>query len=199
MIDTIGLMAALPVRNIATVVGNIAGAVPSSDLAPVFIVTGGEVVLSNGESERRIKIEDYILGVRETACGESEILTHIVIPAPPPFTGVSYKKFMLREANALAVAGVAARLTLAGGAVSDSCIAMTAVGPKPQIAHEACTLLSKKKPSKKLLAQAAKTARSECRPITDIRGSAEYRCELVEILTRRALGEAAARARKKGR
>ena len=74
---------------------------------------------------------------------------------------------------------------------------MTAVGPKPQIAHDACALLEKKKPSKKLLKEAAKTARGECRPISDIRGSAEYRCELVEILTYRALDEAAARAQKK--
>jgi carbon-monoxide dehydrogenase medium subunit len=198
MADAIGLMAAPPVRNIATVVGNIAGAVPSSDLAPLFIVAEGEAVLSNGESERRIKVEDYILGPRETACGESEILTHLVIPTLRRYTGISYQKFMLREANALAVAGVAARLTLSGGSITKSCIAMTAVGPKPQIAHAACALLEGKKPSKKLFEEAAKTARGECRPISDIRGTAEYRYELVEVLTYRAL-EAAAAARKKGK
>lgn len=200
IIDTLGLMAALPIRNIATVVGNIAGAVPSSDLVPVFIVAGGGVELSTGESKRWVRVEEYILGPRETVCGECEILTHLLIPTPPPFTGMAYQKFMLREANALAVAGVAARLTLSGGstgAVSESCIAMTAVGPKPQIAHEACAFLEGKKPSKDVFTEAAKIARGECRPITDIRGSAEYRCELVEVLTYRALEEAAARARKK--
>lgn len=197
MVDTLGLMAALPIRNIATVVGNIAGAVPSSDLAPLFIVADSEAVLSNGDSERQIKVDDYILGPRETACGEFEILTHLVIPALPPSTGISYQKYMLRKANALAVAGVAARLTLSGGSISNSSIAMTAVGPKPQIARDACALLEKKKPSKKLFKEAAKKARGECRPISDIRGSVEYRYELVEILTYRALEEAAARAKKK--
>jgi carbon-monoxide dehydrogenase medium subunit len=198
MIDTLGLMASLPVRNIATVVGNIAGAVPSSDLAPVFIVAGGEAVLSAGESERRIKVEDYILGPRETVCGEREMLTHLLVPKPPPFTGMSYQKFMLREANALAVAGVAARLTLSGGAtagISGSCIAMTAVAPKPLIAREACAFLDGKEPSGDLFGEAAKIARAASQPITDIRGTDEYRCELVEVLTYRALEEALVRAR----
>ncbi len=197
MVDTIGRMAAFPIRNIATVAGNIAGAVPSSDLVPVFIVAVGEAVLSDGESERRIKIEDYILGPRETVCGEREILTHLLIPKPFPFTGMSYMKFMLREANALAVAGVAAGITLSGGpagSISKSRIAMTAVGPKPQIADKARALLEGKEPSEKLFREAAAAARGECRPITDIRGSAEYRSELVEVLAFRALGEAAARA-----
>jgi carbon-monoxide dehydrogenase medium subunit len=196
MADALGLMAAVPIRNIATVVGNIAGAVPSSDLAPIFIVAGGEALLSNGEVERKIRIDDYILGPRETACGDYEILTRLVIPTLPPSTGISYQKFMLRDANALAVAGVAARLTLSSGTISESCIAMTAVGPKPQLANEACALLAGKKPAKKLFGEAAHVARGECKPISDIRGSAEYRSELVEILTRRALEEAAGRARK---
>jgi CO/xanthine dehydrogenase FAD-binding subunit len=200
MIDTLGVMAAPPVRNIATVAGNIAGAVPSSDLAPVFIVAGGEAQLSTGGSERRVRVEEYILGPRETVCGEREILTHLLIPPPPPFTGMSYRKFMLREANALAVAGVAARITLSGGpagSIAESRIAMTAVGPKPQIAHNACALLGGKSPSERLFREAAAAARGECRPITDVRGSAEYRCHLVEVLTYRALEEAAARAREK--
>lgn len=201
LVDTIGRMAAFPIRNIATVVGNIAGAVPSSDLAPVFIVAGGEAVLSAGESERRIAVEDYILGPRETVCGEREILTHLVMPKPPPFTGMSYQKFMLREGNALAVAGVAARLTLSGGpggSISESCIAMTAVAPKPLIAREACAFLDGKEPSGDLFGEAARIARAASQPITDIRGSDEYRCELVEVLTKRALEGALAGAKGAG-
>jgi CO/xanthine dehydrogenase FAD-binding subunit len=198
LVDTIDKMAAFPIRNIATVAGNIAGAVPSSDLAPFFIVAGGEAVLSVGESERRVKVEDYILGPRETVCGEREILTHLFIPKPPPFTGMSYQKFMLREASALAVAGVAARITLSGGptgSISESCIAMTAVAPKPLIAREACEFLDGKEPSGDLFREAARIARAASQPITDIRGSDEYRYELVEVLTSRALEEALARVR----
>ncbi len=200
MTDAIESMAAVPVRNIATVVGNIAGAVPSSDLTPFLIVSGGEAVLSNGESDRRLKVEDYILGPRETACGDYEILTHLVIPKPPPRTGMSYKKFMLRKANALAVAGVAARLTLASGAkgaITESCITMTSVAPRPQIALEACEYLNGKQPSGKVFREAAIIAKKSAQPITDIRGTKEYRYELVEVLTRRALEEALTRARKK--
>lgn len=196
MIDALESMAALPVRNIATVVGNIAAAVPSSDLAPFFIIANGEAVLSDGEAERSMKVEDYILGPRETACGDYEILTRLVVPKPPPRTGMSYQKFMLREANALAVAGVAARLTLAGakGAIAESCITMTAVAPRPQIAIEACEYLNGRQPSKKVIKEASMIAKKSARPITDIRGTEEYRYELVEVLTHRALENALTRA-----
>ena len=198
LVDALHSMAAYPVRNMATVVGNIAGGVPSSDLTPFFIVSGGEAVLSTGESERSVKVEDYMLGPRETVCGEYELLTHLLIPKPPPRTGKSYQKFMLRGTNALAVAGVAARLTLTGGAkgkILESCIAMTAVAPRPLIAHEACVFLEGKPPSQSMFKEAAKIARAAARPITDIRGTEEYRYELVEVLTVRALEEALARAR----
>lgn len=206
LVDTIDSMAAHPVRSIATVVGNIAGAVPSSDLAPFFIASGAEAVLSVGRAERRVKVEAFYVGPRETVCGEREVLTHLVVPKPRPSTGMSYQKFMLRGANALAVAGVAAMLVLEGGgdtlpegaeagAILESRIVLTAVAPTPVIAGKAAGHLTGKPPSDNLIREAARIARQEARPITDIRGTAEYRSELVEVLTRRALQEALARAR----
>ena len=195
--DALELMSAYPVRSVATVVGNIAGAVPSADLAPVFMVAGGEAVLSSGDSERTVRVEDYFLGPRQTVCGECEILTHLVIPEPGPLTGMSYHKFMLREANALAVAGVAAMLALEDGppgTIRECRIALTAVAPKPVVAREAARRLEGKPASLETFREAARVARQEARPITDIRGSAEYRADLVEVLTVRALSEALTRA-----
>jgi carbon-monoxide dehydrogenase medium subunit len=197
LIDALESMAAYPVRSVATVAGNIAGAVPSSDLAPFFIVAGAEAVLSSGDRERAVRVEDYFLGPRESVCGDCEILTHLVVPKPGRSTGMSYKKFMLREANALAVAGVAAMLALEGGSagkILESRIALTAVAPKPVIAREAAARLKGKAPSKEVFGEAARVARQEARPITDIRGTDEYRADLVEVLTARALSEALRRA-----
>jgi carbon-monoxide dehydrogenase medium subunit len=104
---------------------------------------------------------------------------------------------MLREANALAVAGVAAMLALEGGStgkILESRIALTAVAPKPVIAREAAARLRGKAPSKEVFGEAARVARQEARPITDIRGTDEYRADLVEVLTARALSEALRRA-----
>ncbi|MCK4237470.1 MAG: xanthine dehydrogenase family protein subunit M [Candidatus Krumholzibacteria bacterium] len=197
LVDAIGSMAAFPVRNMATVAGNIAGAVPSSDLVPFFVAAGGEAVLSSGESERSVRVADYIVGPRETVCGECEMLISLVIPKPLPRTGISYRKFMLRGANALAVAGVAASITLEEGAkeaISESCIVLTAVAPRPLIAREAGEHLKGKPTSRELFKEAAKIARRSAQPISDIRGTDRYRYELVEVLSLRALEEALARA-----
>jgi carbon-monoxide dehydrogenase medium subunit len=197
LVDALESMSAYPVRSVATVAGNIAGAVPSADLAPVFMVAGAEAVLTSGTSERTVRVEDYFLGPRQTVCGECEILTHLVVPEPGPSTGMSYSKFMLREANALAVAGVAAMLALRGGSsatINECRIALTAVAPKPVVAREAAARLKGRAPSVETFQEAARVARQEARPITDIRGSAEYRADLVEVLTVRALGEALTRA-----
>jgi len=201
LIDALGTMAAYPVRSIATVAGNIAGAVPSSDLAPFFIVAGGEAVLSSGDGERSVRIEDYFLGPRQTVCGECEIMTHLVVPKPGPATGMSYHKFMLREANALAVAGVGAMLALKEGSadtILESRIALTAVAPKPVIARDAAARLEGKSPSTEAFEEAVRIARREAKPITDIRGTDEYRADLVEVLTVRALNDALERARSGG-
>lgn len=198
--DVIDSMAAYPVRTIATVVGNIAGAVPSSDLAPLLICAGAEAVLSAGDSERSVRVVDYFHGPRQTACGESEIMTHLIVPKPGLSTGMAYRKFMLRGANALAVAGVASTLALEGNGtekIREGRIALTAVAPVPFLAREASEHLKGKRPSEAVFSKAAKIAAGEARPITDIRASREYRLQLVEVLTRRALGEALERARAK--
>jgi carbon-monoxide dehydrogenase medium subunit len=146
-------------------------------------------------------IESYLLGPRETVCGECEILTYLLLPKPKPSTGMSYQKFMLRGANALAVAGVAAMLRLAGdgdGTIAESRIVLTAVAPKPVMAEAASAHLLRKRPSEALFAETSTIAIQAAKPITDIRGTAEYRSQLIEILTDRALKAALSRAQEKG-
>ena len=201
LLDAITSMGAYPIRNMATIAGNIAGAVPSSDLIPVFIAASGEVLLATADSQRSVMVASYFLGPRETVCGECEILTHLLLPKPQPRTGMSYQKFMLRGANALAVAGVAAMLRLDGdgdSTIADSRIVLTAVAPRPVIAEAASGHLQGKHPSEALFAETARITRGSAEPITDIRGTAEYRSELVEILTKRALLAALSRAQAKG-
>lgn len=197
-IDAIVVMAATPIRNMATVGGNIASAVPCSDFAPFFITAGGEAVLTDGDAVRTVRIEEYFLGPRETVRAETEVLTHLIVPKPGPRTAGAYKKFMLREINGVAVAGSAAEIGLGAGdpAPIVRCrIVLTAVAPTPLLVREAGRCLEGNIPSEELLAEAAAIARKAAQPITDIRGTKEYRHEIVEVLTRRALQEALARAR----
>jgi len=199
LVDAINSMAAYPVRNMATIVGNLASAVPSSDLAPFFKAMDSGLVLSNGLSERKVNVRDYFLAPRRGVCGLGEIITHIDLADPLPNQGASYQKFALRGSNALAVTGVAAMLRLGvTGEIADACVVLGAVAPVPDVAGRTNSFLVHKRPEEPVFAEAARLARSEARPISDVRGSREYRQELVEVLARRALAEAYTRALKGG-
>jgi carbon-monoxide dehydrogenase medium subunit len=126
-------------------------------------------------------------------------LTFIFVPFPPPNTGISYQKFALREANALAVASVASRLTLKDGKIDRAAVVLGAVAPTPIEALKTSEFLSGKEPSQSLFEDASLMAKKEAKPISDIRGSIWYRKELISILTRRALTEALLQAQRKSR
>ncbi len=189
-------MAAHQIRTMATIGGNIASAVPSADLPPSLIAAEAMVELRRLGSSRQESLTEFFTGPRETCCAEGEILTFITIPVPPVSTGISYQKFTLREANALAVASVAARLTLEDSIIQKAVIVLGAVAPVPLMALKASQTLVGNKPAEELFHQAASIAQKESRPISDLRGSIWFREALIDTLTRRALIEAYQRARK---
>jgi carbon-monoxide dehydrogenase medium subunit len=123
-----------------------------------------------------------------------EILLDIRIPAQPAGSGASYQRFTKRQGAGLAVASVAARLVIAKGMIADARLAMGAVAPVPLPAADCCLALLGQKPQPEVFAAAAEKAAAESQPITDIRGTEEFRRELVRVLTVRALDEACSRA-----
>jgi carbon-monoxide dehydrogenase medium subunit len=192
-------MGAFQIRNLATLGGNICRASPSADLPPTLIAAGAEAVILGQKGERRMPVRQIFKGVRETALAPSEVLTQIVIPQQPPRSGISYKPFKLRAANALAVASAAARITLDDeGRIADAVVVLGAVAPIPMVAEKSSAMLSGKEPSPSLFEKAAEEAGKEARPISDVRGSETHRRSLVTVLTRRALEEALSRARGDG-
>ncbi|MFQ6037890.1 MAG: FAD binding domain-containing protein [Candidatus Aminicenantales bacterium] len=193
--EAASLMGSAEIRSMATVGGNIASAVPSADLPPCLIAAEATVTLDCG-SPREVPLLEFFKGPRETVCGGAEILTSVWLPFPQPRTGMSYQKFSLREANALAVVGVASRITLEEERIAKALVVLGAVAPTPVLAEKASGLLIGRGPSERLFEEAASAAREDARPITDIRGSLWYRKELIEVLTRRSLEEALARARR---
>lgn len=177
------------VRNRGTVGGNICNASPLADLPPILIALKASVKIVEYAGERLVLLEDFITGPGKTQIKRDEILTEIIIPDQPT-TGSTYMKFGLRKSGALAVVGVAVAVTVADGILVDARIVMGAVAPIPMRARKAEDLLRGQPITDLLLEQAAASAAAECTPITDIRGSAEYRRELVGVLTRRALRKA---------
>ncbi len=192
-------MASPQVRALATIGGNIASAVPSADLPPTLIAADASVELRCSRSARTILLSEFFTGPRQTVCRAGELLTSIFLPLPPSNTGISYLRFTLREANALAVVSVVSRLTLKNGKIEKAAIVLGAVAPTPVLALKASEFLQIKNPTPEVFEEAAALAKEEGKPISDIRGSAWYRKELIQALTRRSLSEALERARGKSK
>ncbi len=197
LVDAARSMASYQIRSMATIGGNISSAVPSADLPPTLVAAEATIELQCSESSREVPLSEFFRGPRETICKSGELLTFISVPFPPPNTGVSYQKFALRDANALAVASAASRLTLKDGKIDKAAIVLGAVAPTPVQALKASKFLSGKEPSQGIFEKAALMAKEEAKPISDIRGSIWYRKELIHVLTSRALTEALSRAQGK--
>ena len=180
-------MACPQVRNRATVTGNLCSAVPSADSAPTLLVLEAMLKLVSQKGERVVPITDFFTGPRETILADDELLTEIHIPSlPPKYKGI-YLKLSPRKSMDLAVVGVAGLVVRDGDVCKDVRIALGAVAPTPIRAQQAESALLGKKLTHQSIEEAARVASTVCSPIDDHRGTAEYRCDMVYVLTRRAL------------
>ncbi len=182
-------MAANQVRNAGTVGGNITNAVPSADLPPILIALNATVKLVGVKGERSLPLEELFTGPGKTVLGQDELITEIVIP-DQEMTGSTYIKFGLRASGALAVVGVAVAVNVENDVIKDARVALGAVAATPVRAKKTEKFLKGKKITDDLLAEAGVIASGECKPISDIRASAEYRTDLVRVFTKRALRKA---------
>ncbi len=192
--EAILTMAAVQVRNRGTLAGNFCSGVPSADTPPICIAARGEVRITGTQGDRTVEAEDFFVAPRRVALQPGEIMTEIRIPIPPSGSGMRYERFALRRATALAVAGVAAFLRMDGPVIREARLVLGAVAPVPMLAVRSMELLMGQAAKEKTFERAASMAAEEARPITDLRGSAEFRRHLVRILTLRALRAAAARS-----
>ena len=179
-------MASNQICNMGTVGGNIVNGVPSADLPPILIALNASIRLVSTTGERTMPLEDFFHGAAETVLAPGEILADITIPDQPA-TGSTYIKFGLRRSGALAVTGVAVSVTVNGDTLRDVRIVLASAAPTVMRAREAEDCLKGKKISDELLAHAGSLASAASRPRDSIRGSAEYRRNLVGVLTKRAL------------
>jgi len=185
-IRTIG---GVQVRNVATMVGNIVNASPAGDtLAPLYVL-GVQVHTFGLQGARSFPVEEFVLGVRRTALAPAEVVTHVTIPVPGPTWQGAFDKLGLRRAMAIAVASVAVMLELERGRVGQARFALGAVAPTVIRVPQAEDYLAGRVLDDESIAQVARLAMLEARPIDDVRGSAHYRKEVVGGLTRRALRE----------
>jgi len=186
-----GKLGAPPIRNRASIGGNLANARPAADFPPPCMVLNATLKLKSAKGERDIPVNDF--GVIEP----NELLVSLHIETPPPWSGGSYIKLGARKAMEISMVNVAAMITLqsADGPIVDVRIALGAVAPTPVRALAAEDLLVGAIPSEELFRKAGEIGVGMCSPITDHRGTMEYRCMMIEVLTKRCLTEALARAK----
>jgi aerobic carbon-monoxide dehydrogenase medium subunit len=188
------LVGSVQVRNLATLGGNLCNAAPSADMAPPLLALDAEAVIAGPKGERRIPIADFFTGVRRTVLAPDELLLELVVPAPGARSGGQYLRHTPRRELDIAVVGVASQLTLSDGVCSKARIALAAVAPVPLRARAAEQALEGKPVTAEAIERAAELAVGVAKPISDQRGSADYRRHLVRVLTRRTLRTALTRA-----
>jgi len=193
--DTAKVIADPLVRSQATICGNLAHGDPANDHPATMLALGATVVATGPKGQREIAVENFFPGLFTTALEPEEILTEIRVPTPPPRSGGAYLK-LERKVGDFATAGVAVQVTLdEAGACKRAGVGLTNVGLTPIKAKQTESFLTGKQLDDATIQQAAELAASESDPMDDIRGSAEYKRDLVRVLTARALATASNRAK----
>ena len=192
--DTSKVIADPLVRNLATLGGNLAHGDPANDHGATMLALGAEIVAVGPGGERGIPIASFFMGPFETALAPDEILVEIRIPMPGPRSGGAYVK-MERKVGDFATAAVAAQVTLAAnGTCERAGIGLTNVGVIPIKAERAEAALRGARPDHAAIQRAAQLAAEAAQPSADLRGSVEYKKDLVSVLTTRAVRRALERA-----
>ena len=197
LVDAASLIGGVAIQSRATLGGNLCNAAPSGDSIPAMIVLGAEAQIAGPEGERRVPVAEFCTAPGKTVLRRGELLVALHFPAPLPRSGARYMRFIPRGEMDIAVAGAGAWLALAEDmtTIDDARIALSAVAPSPLWAVSAGESLRGRHLTEAALEDAAALAREAVQPITDVRGTEAQRRHLVGVLVRRALHDAAIRAK----
>lgn len=184
-----GEVGSVQVRNKATLGGNLCNASPAADTATPLMAMGAALLVRGPRKEHLVPMDEFFTGPGRTVLKPDEIVVQIEAPAPKPRTGGAFIKLGVRRAMEIALVNVAAVVTLDGknGAIKEARIALGSVAPTVIRAAKAEKLVIGSSLEDEILIRAGKAASEATKPISDVRCSAEYRKEMADVLTRRAL------------
>lgn len=197
LVDSSSLIGGTQVQGRASIGGNLCNAAPSADAIPTLIAYSAVANVVSDKGERQVPVEEFCVAPGKTVLQDNEILSSIFIPAPPSQSNASFLRFIPRNEMDIAVANVASYVELdkAGENFSSARIAIGSVAPTPLFVAEAGAALAGKPVNDESISSAAAIARDAAKPISDMRGTAEHRKQLVEVLTTRTLRIAVARVK----
>ncbi|MBI3967236.1 MAG: xanthine dehydrogenase family protein subunit M [Chloroflexi bacterium] len=188
VVEASQLIGSFQIQNRASIGGNVCNAAPSADAVPALLVSGARGLIVGPNGEREIDLPALFKGPGQTTLGPGELLAAVLLPPVAERSAAKYLRFIPRAEMDIAVAGAGAWIRLdANGTIAEARLALASVAPTPIRAPEAEAALVGQKPATNLLTEAGRLAARAARPISDTRGSKEYRIELVKVLTERAL------------
>jgi len=192
--DASAIVGSHATRSHGTIGGNLMNASPAMEAGGPLMVLGATVTLRSGSGERRVPVAELMTGPGTTAAAPDELLTGVEIPLPAGGTGSSYVRLEYRRQMEIAVVGATAAVTFADGAVDWAGVAITALAPTIRLVPEAAEALMGSDGEAGAVQEAAQAAAAAAQPISDVRASADYRRAMAEVVARRALTVAVARA-----
>ena len=195
IMDSASLIGGIQIQGRASLGGNLMNAAPSADSIPTLIAHNAVANIASTKGTRSEPVENICSGPGRTNLATGEILVSISVPAPSKGFGARYIRFTPRNEMDIAVAGAGVSVQLNNGKVQAARVALSSVAPTPLFVEAAGNALLGKEPSDENIQAAAELAKEAATQITEMRGTAEFRKHLCEVLTRRALHTAVERAR----
>ena len=189
--DTFRQVATPRIRSMGSIGGGLVHGDPNQDPPPTLIALGASAVLTSSRGQRVVPVADLFLDYYETDLRRGEILTSVVVPQAPPGSGAAYLKFLPRTADDYATVSVAEVVTAGGGNVCrDVRVVLGSVGDTPVHATEAEDSLRDRPLDEENIRACAALVNTQVDPLDDFRGSADYKRDMAQVFTRRAIQQA---------
>lgn len=189
LVEAARTVGSVAIRNRATLAGNIINASPAADTAPALLVYGAEVALMSQSGTRRILLDEFFVAPGETHLQPGEIVTDVNLPIPTRPVGAAFGRMTRRRGVDLATINVCC-LVDSDGITS---FAYGAVGPRPFLVRDEAGILADRGAAEDERDAVLRVMTGRASPISDLRGSAEYRLAMLDVLSRRALDKASDR------
>jgi carbon-monoxide dehydrogenase medium subunit len=195
LVEVASLIGGTQIQGRASIGGNLCNAAPSADSVPLLIALGAVCRIMGPGGAREVAVEHFCTGPGRNVLQPGELLVALHLPPPQRHSGARYLRLIPRNEMDIAVAGAGVEVVLDDGKFRSARIALASVAPTPLYVREAGDALVGHPVNEESIAAAGEIARKSAEPITDMRGTAEYRRHLCAVLTRRALDAAVKRAR----
>ena len=197
IVDSTKIIGGIPIQGRATLGGNLCNAAPSADAIPTLIVLGATATIHSLNDSREVPISEFCTGPGSTILNTNEIVVSINIPSPKQNSGAHYMRFIPRNEMDIAVVGVGTSVELSddGSKFKDAQVSLASVAPTPLHVTSITDYLSGKEINDENIEKAGGLAKDATKPISDMRGTAEYRQHLCTVLTKRSLKQSIERAK----